>query len=85
MSVSFASGTVPTKTDPRWTLLAKILLALANVGSAVSTNGQLVVYESTDPTTEGLTPTNQNAPAWAYKRDGTGPSYSWNPTTHVWS
>lgn len=61
--------------------------AAFNFGGSI--NGGLqtndVIYESTDPTTEGLTPPDPTLASTAYKRDGTGPMYSWNPTNSTWN
>lgn len=57
-------------------------LALGGGGSGGA--GQIVQY-TTDPTTEGLTPTDQDLPAIAYQKDGTGPTITWSTTTHVWN
>lgn len=53
-------------------------------GGGLST-AQMVVYTGTDPTSDGLTPTNPNNPAIAYKKTGDGPEYYWNTSTHVWN
>lgn len=48
------------------------------------TQSQLLIYTTTDPTTDGIVPANQNAPAKAYKFDGSGADYSWRTDTHEW-
>ena len=58
-------------------------IAAAGGGGGGGGGGQVMQYTSADPNGE-ITPTNQNEPAWAYKDDGSLPSFSWNTTTHVW-
>lgn len=86
MSVSYSNGSVPIFTDTRYILLMRILLAInaGGGGGGGTVSGQLLQYD-VDPTTEGLVPTDQNITAFAYQKDGTGPSISWNTTTHVWN
>jgi len=43
-----------------------------------------VIYESTDPTTEGLTPPDPSLPSEAYKRNGMGTTYVWDTIAHTW-
>lgn len=84
MNVSYSNGSVPLFTDTRYILLMRILLAINAGGGGGAGSGQIREY-TTDPTTEGLTPTDQDLPAFAYQKDGTGPTISWNTTTHVWN
>lgn len=51
---------------------------------AGTSGGQVLIY-TTDPTTDGLFPTNQNSPAIAYQKDGLGPTITWNTDTHTWN
>lgn len=44
---------------------------------------QTLQYEE-NPTTEDLAPSDLERPATAYKADGTGPTYTWNTTSHAW-
>lgn len=85
MSEHFASGTVPLPTDTIRVLEAKILLALgAFSGGVTGQTGQVMEYTAADPTTQGLTPTDQDAPAVAYKQGGAGNTYTWDTVAHVW-
>lgn len=60
-----------------------VLCDIAAGGGGGST-GQVMEYTTTDPTTDGITPTDPNQPAIAYKDDGSLPTFSWNTTTHIW-
>jgi hypothetical protein len=62
-----------------------LLVQIVNAGGTGGGGGQLVVYTGASPTADGLTPTDQTKAAIAYKIDGTGPTYVWNTTTHVWN
>ncbi len=85
MSEHWASGTVPLPTDTIRVIEAKILLALgAGGGGGGGGNGQMVIYETTDPTTEGRFPTNLAGPAMAYRRDNLGAQYTWDPVAQGW-
>lgn len=69
-------------------LLASAVYLICNGGTGGGGGGgggQLVIYTTTDPTTDGKFPTDQTQPAVAYKLDGTGPTFVWNTTTHVWN
>lgn len=65
-----------------------VLIALAqkivDLGGGLAGGGQLLVYSGASPTADGLVPTNQNQGAIAYKVDGTGPTFSWDTSAHVW-
>ncbi len=61
-------------------LLCQILAGTAGGGGG----GQVMEYTGTDPTSDGLVPTDQNLPAVAYSRTGAGSTFSWNTVTHVW-
>lgn len=65
--------------------LDKILQAI-NEGGGGSGSGsaQMYAYTTTDPTTDGITPTNQNEEAMAYSLTGIGPVYTWDTSSHVW-
>lgn len=63
-------------------LAALVYLVCSNGGIG---SGQLVIYTTTDPTADGQFPANQALPAVAYKLDGTGPTFVWNTTTHIWN
>lgn len=58
--------------------------ACAGGGGGGVVNGELLFYTASDPNSQGLVPTDQTKPAFAYKKDGTGPSYGWNPTNLDW-
>jgi len=86
MSESFSSGLVPIPADTRRTLLAKILLALNDLGGGGGGGiaaAQLKQYE-VDPAGEGVVPADLNAPAFAYQKDGAGSIFTWNTTSHTW-
>jgi hypothetical protein len=59
-----------------------VLCGIASGGSGGA--GQVMEYTTTDPTTDGITPTNVNEPAIAYRDDGSLPIFVWNTTTHIW-
>ena len=85
MSLSFASGTVPLPSDTLQTLEAKILLALNGGGGAGSGGiGEVLTYTTTDPTTDGVFPTDTTKGAIAYRRDGLGSTFQWNIDTQAW-
>lgn len=75
----------PKPKDTERDLLAKIadILAGGGGGGGGGVAGQVKEYTS-DPNTEGVLPTLQAQPAVAYQKDGTGPTYTWNTTTHIW-
>lgn len=52
-------------------------------GGGSSTND--VIYEVTDPNTEGLTPSDPTKPSQAYKRDGTGETWGWDTNARIWT
>lgn len=64
---------------PRMLLVKELIAINAGGGSGANNN---VVY-TTDPNSDGLTPTNINAVAIATKNGG-GTIYTWNTSTHVW-
>lgn len=82
MSLPYPEGDVAYSTDGEQRSLTKIV-DLLNAGAGGG-GGQILEYTGTDPTSDGLVPTNQNQPAIAYKDDGTLPTYTWNTTTHAW-
>jgi hypothetical protein len=85
MSLSFASGTVPLPSDTLQTLEAKILLALNGGGGAGGGGiGEVLTYSTTDPTTDGVVPTDPTQGAIAYKDDGNGSMFTWNIATQAW-
>jgi hypothetical protein len=43
-----------------------------------------MTYNGASPTSDGLIPTNQGQGAIAYKGSGSGPTFTWNTSTHVW-
>lgn len=65
--------------------LIEIALLSSIVDAGGGGSGAVLEYTTTDPTTDGIVPTNVNDPAVAYSRDGTGPTYVWNTVTHVWN
>lgn len=67
-------------------LLILGLLAQIAQGGGVGPGGggQLLTYSGTDPTSDGILPTDQSKPAMAYKVDGSGPTYSWDTINHTW-
>ena len=54
------------------------------VTSGGTGSGQITQYFGASPTADGVVPANISSPAISYKFDGTGPTYTWNTTTHVW-
>ena len=58
--------------------------AAATYTSSSSGSAQIVYYTS-DPNSESLTPDDVNAEAIATKEDGTGPIYTWNITLQTWN
>lgn len=61
-----------------------VLCDIAAAGGGSGGAAQVLQYTTTDPTTDGIVPTNVNSPAIAYKNDGTLPLFYWNTTTHIW-
>ncbi len=63
-----------------------VLCSIASSGGGGGGGGatQVLEYTTTDPTTDGITPTNLNSPAIAYKDDGSLPIFVWNTSTHIW-
>lgn len=53
------------------------------VGPITAGGDQLKQYD-VDPNLEGILPGNINQPAYAYQRNGAGPTFTWNTTTHIW-
>jgi hypothetical protein len=58
-----------------------------NIGGAGGSSGagtttQIVAYTGASPS--GAPPAS-GSPAWAYKKDGTGPSLGWNIDTQAWN
>ena len=60
------------------------LTVLCDIASGGGGAAQVLQYTTTDPTTDGITPTDPNEPAIAYKDDGSLPIFVWNTTTHIW-
>jgi len=87
MPVEHYSTLFPTTGDTRRLLLGKMLYVLASGGGGggggSGTND--VIYETSDPNTEGLVPPLPALSSIAYKRDGTGAMFGWNPNTLTWS
>lgn len=54
------------------------------LGGSGGATDQIKEY-NVDPTVEGIVPGDLDSPAIAYQKDGTGPTISWNVTTHVWN
>lgn len=77
----YGSGTTPRKSDTPRMLEVKTLIAI-NAGGGGGAANNNVIY-TTDPNSDGLTPPNQNAAAFASKNGG-GTIYTWNTSTHVW-
>jgi hypothetical protein len=46
-------------------------------------NKQVIMYEDDAPDTEDV-PVDQDSPAVAYKKDGTGPILTWDTEAHIW-
>lgn len=80
-SEQYGSGVTPMKSSTPRMLEVKTLIAINAGGGGGGANNN-VVY-TTDPNSDGLTPTDQNAVAIATKNGG-GPIYTWNTSTHVW-
>jgi len=71
-----------------FTLSMMELALLAQIAGGSGTgglSGQLVLYTTTDPTTDGVVPSNLNLPALAYRADGTQPLFNWDPVAHIWT
>lgn len=83
IATAYAAGYA--KLSERDLKAAILASACAGGGGGGGGGAQLVVYTTTDPTTDGKFPTDQTKPAMAYKLDGTGPTFVWNTTTHVWN
>lgn len=60
-----------------------LLVNIANTGIGGG-GGQILVYTTTDPTTDGVVPTDVTQPAIAYKNDGSGPTFQWQIATGTW-
>ena len=45
---------------------------------------QVLVYTTTDPTADGVFPSDQTRGAIAYKQDGAGSIFQWNTATLAW-
>ena len=67
-------------------MLAAMVFLICNggTGGTGGSGAQLVLYTTTNPTTDGVTPTNINANAIAYRADGTQPIFVWDPVGHAW-
>lgn len=51
-----------------------------------SVNGQVVEYDGAEPVVaEGDVPANQDLPALAYSKDGSGPLIEWLVDEHRWN
>lgn len=66
-------------------MLVALMIQVVNAGGGGGGSGSVLQYTGANPTADGITPTNINNPAVAYKADGTDATYSWNTTTHVWN
>lgn len=84
MPVTETYGSIkPQPSDTRRVLLGKILNATLSGGGGGG-SGQVEFYTASDPNTQGLIPADITKAAIAYKKDGTGPDYGWNPDTLTW-
>lgn len=45
---------------------------------------QVKQYTGANPNADGIVPDDINKPAICYKADGTGPTFTWNTSSHVW-
>lgn len=63
--------------------LALLSMIAANGTGGGGGGGQILEYLA-DPNAEGVTPTNQDAPAMAYAENNDGPTYAWDTDAHVW-
>lgn len=71
--------------DLRECVVASACAGASGGGGGGGLSGEVMEYTGTDPTSDGLVPTNPALPAFAYKRGGTGPSYGWNTLTQTWN
>jgi hypothetical protein len=69
----------PTRGDTVVTYCEKILLALL---SGAGGSGAVMQYSGAGPPV--ATPSNEDNPAICYSADGTGDTYTWNTTLHIW-
>lgn len=58
---------------------------VGGIGGSTALGSNDVIYESSDPTSEGLTPPDSTKPSQAYKRDGTGDTFGWDPISQTWT
>jgi hypothetical protein len=72
----------PGLLSPLQTYLLCQLVEMAQSGGLSS--NQVLVYTTTDPTTDGIFPTDQTKGAIAYKLGGTGSTFYWNTSTLAW-
>lgn len=65
--------------------IAQLLCDIVDGGGSGGANGQVMEYTGTDPTSDGLTPTDPTKPAIAYKEDGSTSTYVWNVALQIWN
>jgi hypothetical protein len=68
--------------EMRESVFLYLLCQIATLGAPGA--GQMVLYTTTDPTTDGVFPPNLNGPAIAYRADGNGAIAVWDPVGHAW-
>lgn len=77
LNIDRSTGDLYEKQSGAWVLISS--------GGGGGGATQVYEYTTTDPTTDGIVPTNQNIVNVAAKRDGTGPIFVWNKVAHVWA
>lgn len=54
------------------------------IAQLLTLSGQILVYTTTDPTTDNVFPADDSVPALAYKLGVPGAIYQWNPNNSAW-
>lgn len=77
--------TVASAGTPRYICTERIGTSTGGGGGSGGTTlvDQVFIY-TTDPNTEGLIPDDPTKPALAYKADGTGSMFTWDPAQQLW-
>lgn len=84
-SPSFLShGSTPQPTDTVNTLLKRIAGGLAAGGGGGGGAGEGFVYFYEGAAPPSFSPTDETSAAFAYSKDNSGPTFTWNPDTLAW-
>ena|SRR5438309_1829331 len=59
-----------------------LIFVACQIANGIGGSGQIVIYTGTDPTSDGLIPTDPTKPAIAYKPGDQ--TWDWNPLTQTW-